>query len=107
MGNNIDLIRPYVTGKEIEYIQQSINSLDIGGDGKFTKLCSEFLEKMHSSRKVLLTPSCTHALELSALLLNIEANDEIIMPSYTFTSTANAFVLRGARPVFAISALIL
>ncbi len=91
---------PPVTGKEIDFIQQAIKNHKISGDGQFTKYCHEILEKQTGSQKVLLTTSCTHALEMAALLTNIGIGDEVIMPSYTFVSTANAFVLRGARVVF-------
>lgn len=91
---------PPVTGMEIEYIQDVINSRHLAGDGKYTKLCNEWLEKNTGARKALLTTSCTHALEMAALLLDVQPGDEVIMPSYTFVSTANAFVLRGAKIVF-------
>lgn len=92
--------QPPHTGNEEKYILESIASSKISGDGAFTKKCSEFLEESLKSKKVLLTTSCTHALEMAAILLDIKKGDEIIMPSYTFVSTANAFVLRGARIVF-------
>jgi dTDP-4-amino-4,6-dideoxygalactose transaminase len=88
-------------GTEFGYVQQAIDAMHISGDGRFTALCQEVLEKGVGARKALLTTSCTHALELAALLLDIQAGDEVIVPSFTFVSTANAFVLRGARPVFA------
>jgi len=88
------------TGKEIEYINQAIKSNHISGDGIFTKKCNRFLEQELSVPKALLTTSCTHALELSAILLNIQPGDEVIIPSFTFVSTVNAFVLHGAKPVF-------
>lgn len=91
---------PPKTGKEIEYIAQAIESGKICGDGEFTKKCSSWFEDGSGSAKVLLTTSGTSALEMAALLCGIEAGDEVIMPSYTFVSTANAFVLRGATPVF-------
>lgn len=87
-------------GTEFANIQDAYDQGKISGDGKYTKLCTSFMEKAFSAKKVLLTPSCTHALELAALLIDIKPGDEVIMPSYTFVSTANAFVLRGARPVF-------
>lgn len=93
--------RPYQQGKEIEYIQQALDNGHISGDGPFTKKCSKFLEEALNVPKTLLTTSCTHALEMSALLLDIQPGDEIIVPSFTFVSSINAFVLRGARPVFA------
>ena len=92
--------QPPYTGNEKKYILESISSSKISGDGEFTKRCSEFLEEYLHTKKVLLTTSCTHALEMAAILLNIKKGDEIIMPSYTFVSTANAFVLRGAKIVF-------
>ena len=88
-------------GIEFAYIQQAIDAMHISGDGRFTALCHQLLEKRLGVRKALLTTSCTHALELAALLLNIRPGDEVILPSFTFVSTANAFALRGARPVFA------
>ncbi len=91
---------PPVTGKEIEYIQDAIKSGHIAGDGKYTKLCNQWLKEKTGAKKVMLTTSCTHALEMAALLLDIQPGDEIIMPSYTFVSTANAFALRGAKIVF-------
>lgn len=91
---------PPQVGEEIKYIQDAINCHKISGDGKYTKMCSELLEKMTYSPKVLLTTSCTHATEMAAMLADIKEGDEVIMPSYTFVSTANAFVLRGATPVF-------
>ncbi len=92
--------RPCFAGKELAYIAQAIESGKISGDGSFTKRCHEFLERELGVRKVLLTTSCTHALEMAALLLNIEPDDEVIVPSFTFVSTVNAFALRGARPIF-------
>ncbi len=88
------------TGKEFEYIREAISAEHICGDGIFTKKCSSWLEKETGSAKVLLTTSCTHATEMAALLLDIKPGDEVIMPAYTFVSTADAFVLRGAIPVF-------
>ena len=88
-------------GTEFAYIQQAIDDMHISGDGRFTAQCHTLLEKSLGVHKALLTTSCTHALELAALLLNIQPGDEVILPSFTFVSTANAFVLRGARPVFA------
>ena len=92
--------RPSFVGREQEYMAAAIASGHISGDGRFTKRCSEFLESEMGAAKVLLTTSCTHALEMTALLLEIKAGDEVILPSFTFVSTANAFVLRGARPRF-------
>ena len=91
---------PLYTGKELEYIKEAIDSKKICGDGKFTRKCSEWLEAKTGSPKVLLTTSCTHATEMAALLTGISPGDEVIMPSFTFVSTADAFVLRGARVKF-------
>lgn len=91
---------PYFTGKETDYIYQAVLNRKISGDGKYTKLCHEYFEKRFGFLKCLLTTSCTDALEMAALLINIKEGDEVIMPSYTFVSTANAFVLRGAHIVF-------
>jgi dTDP-4-amino-4,6-dideoxygalactose transaminase len=92
--------RPFATGKEFDYIQLAINAMHLSGDGPFTQKCHALLEEILGRPKVLLTTSCTHALEMAALLLNIQPGDEVIVPSFTFVSTVNAFVLRGARPVF-------
>ncbi|MTJ21032.1 dTDP-4-amino-4,6-dideoxygalactose transaminase [Dolichospermum sp. UHCC 0352] len=92
--------KPFVTGKELDYIQQAINNGHLSGNGMFTKRCQTWLEETIGCQKALLTHSCTAGLEMSAILANIQAGDEVIMPSYTFVSTANAFVLRGAVPVF-------
>lgn len=91
---------PHMTGKELYYIAESHFNGRLAGDGPFTKRCHTWLEQRSGSAKVLLTHSCTAALEMTALLLDIEPGDEVIMPSFTFVSTANAFVLRGAVPVF-------
>jgi dTDP-4-amino-4,6-dideoxygalactose transaminase len=91
---------PYMTGKELYYIAKAHFNGSLAGDGPFTKLCHGWLEKRTGCSKALLTHSCTGALEMAALLLDIQPGDEIIMPSYTFVSTANAFVLRGGVPVF-------
>lgn len=97
---NIPFNKPFLTGQETAYIQQAVATGKISGDGLFTKKCHAFFEQRYSFRKALLTTSCTDALEMSALLLNIREGDEVILPSYTFVSTANAFVLRGAKLVF-------
>ncbi len=89
-----------VVGKELVYLQEAIESGHVSGDGAFTKRCHAFLEQTLEVPKVLLTTSCTHALEMSALLLEIQPGDEVIVPDFTFVSTINAFVLRGAKPVF-------
>jgi len=91
---------PPVVGCETDYIQQAINNGKLSGDGPFTKVCSQWLEKNFKTTKALLTPSCTAALEMAAILIDIQPGDEVIMPSYTFVSTANAFVLRGAKIIF-------
>ena len=95
--------KPYITGKEFEYIQEAIKLEKLSGNGYFTKRCHEFFEKRYGFRKVLLTHSATAALEMAAILIDIQPGDEVIIPSYTFVSTANAFVLRGAKIVFADS----
>ncbi len=89
--------KPFLTGKELTYIEEAVHSGKISGDGIFTKKCHNFFEEKYSVKKALMTTSCTDALELAALLCNIQPGDEVIMPSYTFVSTANAFVLRGAK----------
>ena len=91
---------PPFTGKEMDYIRQAVDHQKICGDGEFTKMCSQWIEERTGTEKCLLTTSCTHALELAALLAEIKEGDEVIMPSYTFVSTADAFVLRGAKAVF-------
>jgi dTDP-4-amino-4,6-dideoxygalactose transaminase len=100
---SIGFNKPYFTGKELDYIVEAVSLEKISGNGHFTQKCQSFLEKRFGIKKVLLTSSCTDALEMCALLLNIQAGDEVIMPSYTFVSTANAFVLRGAKIIFADS----
>ena len=92
--------KPPFTGNEERYVLESMKSNKISGDGEFTKKCHKWFEDKLKCKKVLLTTSCTHALEMAALLLDIKDEDEVIMPSYTFVSTANAFVLRGAKIVF-------
>ena len=92
--------RPAVAGNELEYIQEAIKRGQLSGDGYFTKECHRWLEKEVGCKKALLTHSCTAALEMAAILADIQPGDEVIMPSYTFVSTANAFVLRGGIPVF-------
>jgi len=92
--------KPSFEGREHEYLEAAIASGQISGDGSFTQRCHEFLESELGVAKALLTTSCTHALEMSALLLDIKPGDEVVIPAFTFVSTANAFVLRGAKPVF-------
>jgi dTDP-4-amino-4,6-dideoxygalactose transaminase len=98
--HHIPLNRPYMAGKEVAYIKEAHKNHILAGDGPFTQRCHGWLEETVGSTRVLLTHSCTAALEMFALLLDIRPGDEIIMPSYTFVSTANAFVLRGGIPVF-------
>lgn len=95
--------KPFLSGNELKYIQQAVESGKISGDGVFTKKCHAFFQNSYGFRKVLLTTSCTDALEMAAILIDTKPGDEIIMPSYTFVSTANAFVLRGATIVFSDS----
>ena len=95
--------KPYLSGPEARYIEEAVRSGKISGDGLFTKRCHQFFEQHLEFQKVLLTNSCTAALEMAALLLNIQPGDEVIVPAFTFVSTANAFVLRGAKIVFADS----
>ena len=95
--------KPYLTGKEVVYIEDAVKKGKISGNGYYTQLCQSFFEKKYGFHKCLLTTSCTDALEMAALLINIKEGDEVIMPSFTFVSTANAFVLRGAKIVFADS----
>ena len=92
--------KPYMTGKELWYIAQAHAKGHLAGDGSFTKLCNRWLEQRTGSARALLTHSCTAGLEMAAMLADVQPGDEVIMPSYTFVSTANAFVLRGAVPVF-------
>src|SRR5690554_5842973 len=100
MTQSIPFNHPYMTGKELYYIAEAHFNGKLAGDGPYTQRCHHWLESKTNSAKALLTHSCTAALEMSALLLDIKPGDEVIMPSYTFVSTANAFVLRGATPVF-------
>lgn len=96
----VDFNRVVSVGNEYKYMRQALANAHISGDGPFTKKCHAFLERELGVAKVLLTTSCTHALEMSAILLNIQADDEVIFPDFTFVTTVNAFVLRGAKPVF-------
>ena len=96
----IDFNRPAFTGKEFEYIRDAVERGMLCGDGIYTKKCSAWMEERFHVGHVMLTTSCTHALEMAAFLADIQPGDEVIMPSYTFVSTADAFVLRGARIVF-------
>ncbi len=97
---HIPFNRPTVIGREFEYMAQAVANGHISGDGQFTRQCHALLEQALGAPKVFLTTSCTHALEMSALLLGIQPGDEVIIPSFTFVSTVNAFVLRGAKPIF-------
>ncbi|MBE0700001.1 MAG: dTDP-4-amino-4,6-dideoxygalactose transaminase, partial [Anaerolineaceae bacterium] len=96
----VDFNKPSLMGSEMEYIHEAINCRHISGDGSFTRRCQDYLQQALGVPRVLLATNCTHALEMAALLLNIQPGDEVIVPSFTFVSTVNAFVLRGARPVF-------
>lgn len=95
--------KPFIVGNELQYIEEAVKSGKISGDGIFTKKCHEFFEQKYGFQKVLLTTSCTDALEMAAILCDIKEGDEVIVPSYTFVSSANAFALRGANIVFADS----
>jgi dTDP-4-amino-4,6-dideoxygalactose transaminase len=97
--------KPCFIGKELDYISQAVKSGKISGDGIFTKKCHDFFESKYGFKKVLLTTSCTDALEMAAILIEVKEGDEVIMPSYTFVSTANAFVIRGAKIVFVDSGI--
>src|ERR1044072_4739898 len=100
MEIKVDFNRPTIVGNEFEYMKQAVENGHISGDGLFTKKCHAFLEEKLGTSKALLTTSCTHALEMSAIPLEIQPGDEVIIPDFTFVSTVNAFVLRGADPVF-------
>ena len=95
--------KPFLSGHELKYIKDALNTGKISGNGKYTQLCHEFFQKKYNFKKCLLTTSCTDALEMAAILIDIQPGDEVIIPSYTFVSTANAFVLRGAKIIFADS----
>ena len=99
--NKIPFNKPSLTGNELKYIQDAVSFGHISGDGIFTKKCSSFLENELNVKKVLLSTSCTHALEMCAILLNIKKGDEIIVPSYTFVTTALSFYMHGAKIIFA------
>src|SRR5574343_542043 len=99
----ISFNKPYLHGRELVYIAQAVASGKISGDGRFTKKCHAFFEKQYGFTKALMTTSCTDALEMSAILLGIQPGDEVIVPAFTFVSSANAFALRGAKIVFADS----
>ena len=100
---NIPFNKPYLTGKETHYLYQAVSSGKLSGNGMFTQKCHQFFQDKYGFKKVLLTTSCTDALEMAAILADIKPLDEVIMPSFTFVSTANAFALRGAKIIFADS----
>jgi dTDP-4-amino-4,6-dideoxygalactose transaminase len=97
---SIDFNHPVLVGRELEYVSEAFRNGHISGDGAFTKKCHAYLEQTLGVPKALLTTNCTHALEMTALLLDIQPGDEVIIPDFTFVSTVNAFVLRGAKPIF-------
>ena len=101
MTNRIPFNRPTLHGKELEYVAEAVASGHLSGDGRFTKACERILADEAGANRAFLTTSCTDALEMTALLLDVREGDEVIVPAFTFVSTANAFALRGARPVFA------
>ena len=103
MLETINFNKPYFTGKETEHIKDAVLRQKISGNGYYTQKCQSFFEDKYHFLKCLLTTSCTDALEMAAILIDIQPGDEVIVPSYTFVSTANAFVLRGAKIVFADS----
>jgi len=96
----INFNQPYIARNQVKYIKESLKNYHISGDGPFTKKCNLHLERYFGVKKALITTSCTHALEMSAILLDLKEGDEVIVPSFTFVSTPNAFILRGAKPVF-------
>jgi dTDP-4-amino-4,6-dideoxygalactose transaminase len=98
--DRIPFNRPVLTGRELEYVRQAVDGMHTSGDGPFTARCARLLESEIGAERVILTPSCTDALEMCALLLDVGPADEVILPSFAFVSTASAFALRGARPVF-------
>jgi len=100
LRSEIPFTKPFITGNEAKYVAQVVASGSIGSDGRFTRSCAQFLKERFGIHEVFMTPSCTAALELAAMLLNLKDGDEVLMPSFTFTSTANAVALRGAKPVF-------
>src|SRR5262245_33585358 len=101
MKRHIPFNRPHLPQAAFAYLHQSVLNMHLSGDGPFTRRCHALLQELTGAPRVLLTTSCTHALEMAALLLDLGPGDEVVVPAYTFTSTVNAFVLRGARPVFA------
>ena len=101
MTDRIGFNRPAMPEAAYRYLREAVRNMHLSGDGPFTRRCHALLERVTGAPKVLLTTSCTHALEMAALLLDVRPGDEVVVPSFTFVSTANAFVLRGARVVFA------
>lgn len=99
----VNFNEPHLSGNEYQYIADAVNSKMLAGNGKYTQLCQNYFQEKYNFRKCLLTTSCTDALEMAAILMDIKEGDEVIIPSFTFVSTANAFVLRGAKIVFADS----
>lgn len=95
----IDFNRPPYIGTELKYIEEAVHNSKLCGDGPFTKKCSQLMQERFGANHVLLTTSCTHALEMAAFLCNLQPGDEVIMPAYTFVSTADAVVLQGAKSV--------
>src|SRR5690606_13350575 len=95
MAHRIPFNKPFVSGQELEYISQAVGRGELAADGHFTKACAALIKEQFGAHKVLMTPSCTAALEMAALLCDVGPGDEVIVPSYTFVSTVNAFVLRG------------
>src|SRR5687768_4948254 len=100
MAIRIPFNKPFIVGRELYYIAQAVSLGNIGGDGHFTQKCAGLLEDRFGIRKVLMTPSCTASLEMAAMLCDLGPEHEVILPSFTFVSTANAVVRLGARPVF-------
>src|SRR5580658_8209404 len=97
---SIPFNKPFIAGKELYYIAQAVTFNNLAGDGQFTQQCCRLMERSFGINRVLLTPSCTAALEMAAILCDLAPGDEVILPSFTFVSTASAFVRLGARPVF-------
>src|SRR5436190_18665229 len=99
MAHRIPFNRPYISGKELDYVSQAIGRGEIAADGRFSKVCTRIMQERFGIARALMMPSCTAGLEMAALLGDVQPGDEVIMPAYTFVSTANAFVRFGARPV--------
>src|SRR3954466_1166826 len=100
LAARIPFSKPFLVGKELDYVSQAIRSASIAGDGPYTRRCARLMEERFRVPKVLMTPSCTAALEMAAILCGLKPGDEVILPSFTFVSTANAVVRLGAKPVF-------